>query len=90
MLAIPTWEQEYARPFLINGISILDELSDTIYAAEEKENRKVKTKDSHPTSITNLGDHSGIDLALFHPAVSPHSRLGYVKLSPHQDTMARI
>jgi hypothetical protein len=42
MLSIPTWEDEYGRPFLVNGVSIFEVLTETINASEAgKENRKV-------------------------------------------------
>jgi Ase1/PRC1/MAP65 family protein len=42
MVSIPTWENEYRKPFLVNGVSILEVLSETIDASNAgKENRKV-------------------------------------------------
>ncbi|KAF8586752.1 hypothetical protein K439DRAFT_916927 [Ramaria rubella] len=49
MVSIPTWEDEYRRPFLVNGVSILGVLSETIDAAEAgKENRKRTRGESVP------------------------------------------
>ena len=42
MVSIPTWEEEYRKPFLVNGVSIYEVLSETMNASEAgKENRKV-------------------------------------------------
>lgn len=45
MVSIPTWEDEYRRPFLVNGVSIVEILAETMDAAEAgKENRKVRPR----------------------------------------------
>jgi hypothetical protein len=42
MVGIPAWENEYNRPFLVDGERMLTILSDTLNASEAKDNRKVE------------------------------------------------
>ncbi|GJJ12968.1 hypothetical protein Clacol_007215 [Clathrus columnatus] len=51
-LAIPAWENEYRRPFLVNGMNVLDVLSDTLTSEMEKENRKRTRPGSVPARGT--------------------------------------
>ena len=81
MISVPTWEDEYRRPFLVNGVSILEVLSDTINASNAgKENRKVNIvaffNHSPNTGILwRSCDYSGLELDLCLLAELPPSPL---------------
>ncbi|KAF8496347.1 microtubule associated protein-domain-containing protein [Gautieria morchelliformis] len=65
MLSIPTWEDEYDRPFLVNGVSIFEVLSETINASEAgKENRKRARVGSVPPRGTTPQTTGGRAIAL--------------------------
>lgn len=61
MVSIPTWETEYHKQFLVNGVSIYEVLSATINSLEAgKENRKVIL-----VQVSRLGHVLNVYLTLF-------------------------
>ena len=83
MVSIPAWEDEYQKPFLVNGVSIYEVLSETVNASEAgKENRKVIFAEvlcmAQFLSLDATLLYSELELDLFLPAEQLPNLVGVV------------
>ncbi|KZT35260.1 hypothetical protein SISSUDRAFT_188445 [Sistotremastrum suecicum HHB10207 ss-3] len=60
LTSIPQWEAENRKPFLVNGVSIMDVLKENIASDPEKENKKRPRPGSVPTHATTPASGKGI------------------------------
>lgn len=85
MVSIPMWEDEYRKLFLVNGVSILEVLSETINASNEgKENRKVifvvVTLSPVLDFYCALACYSELELARYLPVGQPPNQASTVRV----------